>query len=112
MTIFPKRSDQVTVFALFGQFARCYSVRVKLTDAEISQHMARLSEACPELQITTELVLDHRVFIARGKKAGDRGSSSQAILSASRQLSRPAAPGLQAPGRTDGSIQASRPGQR
>jgi hypothetical protein len=29
--------------------------------------MARLSEACPHLQITTELVLDHRVLIARGK---------------------------------------------
>jgi hypothetical protein len=40
---------------------------VKLTDAEISQHIARLSEACPELKITTELVLDHGVFIARGK---------------------------------------------
>jgi hypothetical protein len=67
MMIFPKRSDQVTVFALFGQFVHCYGVRVKLTDADISQHMARLSEACPELQITTELVLDRRVFIARGK---------------------------------------------
>ena len=67
MTIFPKRSDQVTVFALFGQFAHCYGVRMELTDAEISQHTARLAEACPYLQITTELVLDHRVFIARGK---------------------------------------------
>jgi len=67
MMIFPKRSDQVTVFALFGQFAHCYGVRVKLTDAETDQHAARLSEACPHLQITTELVLDHRVFIARGK---------------------------------------------
>jgi hypothetical protein len=67
MMIFPKRSDQVTVFALFGQFAHCYGVRMELTDAEISQHTARLAEACPRLQITTELVLDHRVFIARGK---------------------------------------------
>jgi hypothetical protein len=67
MMIFPKGSDQVTVFALFGQFVHCYGVRVKLTDAEISQHTARLSEACPGLQITTELVLDHRVFIARGR---------------------------------------------
>jgi hypothetical protein len=67
MMIFPKGSDQVTVFALFGQFVHCYGVQVKLTDAEISQHIARLSEACPELQITTELVLDHRVFIARSK---------------------------------------------
>jgi hypothetical protein len=67
MMIFPKRSDQVTVFALFGQFENCYGVRVELTDAETAQHAARLSEACPHLQITTELVLDHRVFIARGK---------------------------------------------
>jgi hypothetical protein len=67
MMIFPKRSDQVTVFALFGQFVHCYGVRMELTDAEISQHTARLSQACPHLQITTELVLDHRVFIARGK---------------------------------------------
>lgn len=67
MMIFPKRSDQVTVFALFGQFAHCYGVQMELTDAEISQHTARLAEACPHLQITTELVLDHRVFIARGK---------------------------------------------
>ena len=67
MMIFSKGSDQVTVFALFGQFAHCYDVRVKLTDAEIGLHITRLSEACPELQITTELVLDHRVFIARGK---------------------------------------------
>jgi hypothetical protein len=65
--IFPNRSDQVTVFALFGQFAHCYGVRMELTDAEISQHTARLANACPHLQITTELVLDHRVFIARGK---------------------------------------------
>ena len=65
--IFPGRSGQVTVFALFGQFVHCYGVRMKLTDAEISQHTARLSEAHPELQITTELVLDHRVFIARGR---------------------------------------------
>ena len=65
--IFPKRSDQVTVFVLFGQFAHCYGVRMELTDAKTAQHMARLSEACPHLQITTELVLDHRVFIARGK---------------------------------------------
>ena len=67
MMIFPKRSDQVTVFALFGQFADCYGVRMELTDAEIARHTARLSQACPHLQITTELVLDHRVFIARGK---------------------------------------------
>jgi hypothetical protein len=67
MMIFPKRSDQVTVFALFGQFAHCYGVQMELTDAEISQHTARLAEACPHLQISTELVLDHRVFIARGK---------------------------------------------
>ena len=67
MMIFPKRSDQVTVFVLFGQFAHCYGVRMELTDAEISQRTARLAEACPHLQITTELVLDHRVFIARGK---------------------------------------------
>ena len=67
MTIFPNRSDQVTVFALFGQFVHCYGVRVKLTDAEISQHTARLSEAHPQLQIITELVPGHRVFIARGK---------------------------------------------
>ena len=67
MMIFPKRSDQVTVFALFGQFGDCYGVRMELTDAEISEHTARLSEAHPHLQITTEFVLDHRVFIARGK---------------------------------------------
>jgi hypothetical protein len=67
MMIFPKRSDQVTVFALFGQFAHCYGVRVNLTDTAIVGHAARLAEACPHLQITTELVLDHRVFIARGK---------------------------------------------
>lgn len=67
MMIFPKRSDQVTVFALFGQFVHCYGVRMELTDAEISQHTARLSEACPHLQITAELVLGDRVFIARGK---------------------------------------------
>ena len=66
MMIFPKRSDRVTVFALFGQFARA-RCSVKLADAEISQHTARLSEAHPQLQITTELVLDHRAFIARGK---------------------------------------------
>ncbi len=65
--IFPNRSDQVTLFVLFGQFAHCYGVQMELTDAEISQHTARLAEACPELQITTELVLDHRVFVARGK---------------------------------------------
>jgi hypothetical protein len=67
MMIFPKRSGQVTVFVLFGQFVNCYGVRVKLTDAEIDEHTARLSETRPHLQITTELVLDHRVFIARGK---------------------------------------------
>jgi len=67
MMIFPKRSDQVTVFALFGQFAHCYCVRVNLSEAEIIEHTARLTEAHPHLQITTELVLDHRVFIARGK---------------------------------------------
>jgi hypothetical protein len=67
MMIFPKRSDQVTVFALFGQFADCYGVRMELTDAEIAGHTARLSQACPHLQISTELVLGHRVFIARGK---------------------------------------------
>jgi hypothetical protein len=67
MMIIPNRSDQVTVFALFGQFGDCYGVRMELTDAEISEHTARLSEAHPHLQITTELVLDHRVFIARGK---------------------------------------------
>ena len=67
MMIFPNRSDQVTVFVLFGQFAHCYGVRVKLTDAEIGEHTARLAEAHPELQIATELVLGHRVFIARGK---------------------------------------------
>ena len=67
MIIFPNRSDQVTVFVLFGQFAHCYGVRVELTDTEISQHLARLSEACPHLQITTELVLDQRVLIARGR---------------------------------------------
>lgn len=55
------------MFALFGQFAHCYGVQMELTDAEISQHTALLAEACPHLQITTELVLDHRVFIARGK---------------------------------------------
>jgi hypothetical protein len=67
MMIFPNRSDQVTVFALFEQFAHCYGVQMELTDAEISRHTARLSQACPHLQITTELVLDHRVLIARGK---------------------------------------------
>jgi hypothetical protein len=65
--IFPNRSDQVTVFALFGQFVHCYGVRVNLSDAEIAGHTARLSEGHPHLRITTELVLDHRVFIARGK---------------------------------------------
>ena len=63
MMIFPKRSDQVTVFVLFGQFVHCYGVRVNLNEAEIGEHTARLSEAHPHLQITTELVLDHRVFI-------------------------------------------------
>ena len=67
MMIFPNRSDQVTVFVLFGQFVHCYDVRMKLTAAEIGEHTARLSEACPHLQITTELVLGHRVYIARGK---------------------------------------------
>ena len=67
MTIFPNRSDQVTVFALFGQFAHCYGVQMELTDAEMREHIARLSGACLYLQITTELVLGHRVFIARGK---------------------------------------------
>jgi hypothetical protein len=77
MMIFPKRSYQVTVFALFGQFAHCYRVRVNLTDAEIREHTARLSQACPHLQISTELVLDHRVFIARGKN----GASPWIVLS-------------------------------
>jgi hypothetical protein len=77
MMIFPKRSDQVTVFALFGQFVHCYSVRVDLTDAETRQHTARLSDACPHLQISTELVLGHRVFIARGKN----GRSPWIVLS-------------------------------
>lgn len=77
MMIFPERSDQVTVFALFGQFAHCYSVRMELTDAGISQHTVRLAEAFPHLQITTELVLDHRVFIARGKN----GRSPWIVLS-------------------------------
>jgi hypothetical protein len=67
MMIFPNGSDQVTVFALFGQFVDCYGVRVNLSDTEISEYTARLSQAHPYLQITTELVLDHRVFIARGK---------------------------------------------
>jgi hypothetical protein len=67
MMIFPKSSDQVTAFALFGRFVHRHGVRIELTDAEISQHTARLSEAHPELQITTELVPGHRVFIARGK---------------------------------------------
>ena len=67
MMIFPSRSGQVTVFALFGQFVHCYCVRVNLSDAEIAGHTARLSEGHPHLRITTELVLDHRVFIARGK---------------------------------------------
>jgi hypothetical protein len=40
---------------------------MELTDAGISEHTARLSEAHPQLQITTELVLDHRVFVARGR---------------------------------------------
>ena len=75
--IFPGRSDQVTVFALFGQFVHCYSVRIELTAAEIARHTARLSQACPHLQITTELVLDHRVFIARGKN----GRSPWIVLS-------------------------------
>jgi len=77
MMIFPKRSDQVTVFALFGQFGDCYGVRVNLTDAEISEHAARLAESCPHLQISTELVLGHRVFIARGKN----GRSPWIVLS-------------------------------
>ena len=77
MMIFPKRSDQVTVFALFGQFVHCYGVRVNLNEAEIGEHTARLSEARPHLQITTELVLDHRVFIARGKN----GRSPWIVLS-------------------------------
>jgi hypothetical protein len=67
MMIFPNRSDQVTVFALFGQFVHCYCVRMELTDAEIREHTARLAEDHPHLQITTELVLDQRVFVARGK---------------------------------------------
>jgi hypothetical protein len=65
--IFPKRSGQVTVFVLFEQFVDCYGVRVKLSDAEIGEHTARLSETHPHLQISTEFVLEHRVFIARGK---------------------------------------------
>ena len=77
MMIFPKRSDQVTVFALFGQFVHCYGVRVNLNEAEMGEHTARLSEAHPHLQITTELVLDHRVFIARGKN----GRSPWIVLS-------------------------------
>jgi len=40
---------------------------VNLSDDEIGAHTARLSEAHSHLQITTELVLGHRVFIARGK---------------------------------------------
>jgi len=40
---------------------------VDLTHTEIRQHTARLAEACPHLHITTELVLDRHVFIARGK---------------------------------------------
>ena|SRR3989442_942243 len=75
--IFPNRSDQVTVFALFGQFVHCYGVRVNLSDAEIAGHTARLSEGHPHLRITTELVLDHRVFIARGKN----GQSPWMVLS-------------------------------
>ncbi|MDX6335819.1 MAG: hypothetical protein QOG05_3159 [Streptosporangiaceae bacterium] len=75
--IFPNRSDQVTVFALFGQFVHCYGVRVNLSDAEIAGHTARLSEGHPHLRITTELVLDHRVFIARGKN----GQSPWIVLS-------------------------------
>jgi hypothetical protein len=67
MMIFPRRSGRVTVFALFGQFVDCYSVRVELSDDETVEHTARLSQAHPHLQITTELVLDHRVFIARRK---------------------------------------------
>jgi|SRR5580704_5843495 hypothetical protein len=67
MMIFPNRSGQVTVFVLFEQFAHCYSVWMELTDAEMAGHAARLSQACPDLQITTEFVLDHCVFIARGK---------------------------------------------
>ena len=58
------------MFVLFVQFANCYGVRVELSDTEISEHTARLSEAHPHLQITTELVLEHRVFIARGKNGG------------------------------------------
>lgn len=75
--IFPGRSRQVTVFVLFGPFVHCYSVRVDLTDAEIREHTARLSQACPHLRITTELVLDHHVFIARGKN----GQSPWIVLS-------------------------------
>jgi hypothetical protein len=77
MMIFPKRSDQVTVFALFGQFVHCYGVRVNLTDAEIAEHTTRLSQAHPHLQISTELVLDHRVLIARGRN----GRSPWIVLS-------------------------------
>jgi|SRR5580692_9312759 hypothetical protein len=94
--IFPNRSHQVTVFALFGQFAHCYGVRMDLTDAEISQHTARLSQACPDLQITTELVLNHRVFIARSKNG--RGpwvvlSSDLARFEAAIALSNAGSPG-------------------
>ncbi len=66
MTIFPARSYQSTVFFLFEQFSHCLRVRVDFTDTEIRQHTARLAEACPYLQITTDLVLDRRDFIARG----------------------------------------------
>jgi hypothetical protein len=77
MMIFPNRSDQVTVFVLFGQFVHCYGVRVNLTDTEIGEYAARLADAYPHLQITTELVLGHRVFIARGKN----GRSPWIVLS-------------------------------
>jgi hypothetical protein len=50
---------------------------VNLSDAQIVEHTARLSEAHPHLQITTELVLEHRVFIARGK----HGRSPWIVLS-------------------------------
>ncbi|MGH3122756.1 MAG: hypothetical protein ACRDND_17265 [Streptosporangiaceae bacterium] len=50
---------------------------MNLTDTEIREHTARLSQACPHLQITAELVLGYRVFIARGKK----GQSPWIVLS-------------------------------
>jgi hypothetical protein len=57
----------LTTVARLTPCAVTSSVTLGIWSAEMRQHTARLAEASPHLQITTELVLDRRVFIARGK---------------------------------------------